>query len=98
MAWLHHAHDEHINSSAVGAAGLTRAELQAIDVLAGADPAAPAKTDLARLRTIAAAPGRAGYLGRVVAGAALADRLARVRPAGDSLVGLAMLANAGLGS
>jgi len=98
VAWLHHAHDEHINSSALGAAGLTRAELQAIDLLAGADPATPRETDLARLRTIAAAPGRAGYFARVVARAALADRLAGMRPAGDGLAGLAMLANAGLGS
>ena len=44
VAWLDHAHDKHINSSTLSAAALTRPELPAIDLLAGAGPARAKRT------------------------------------------------------
>lgn len=91
VAWLHHAREHFVASSSFTAAGLTQAEIAAIELLAYADPPAPRSAELARVRTIARATGSAGYLARVVAYAALEDRFAGAPPEGDSLAALRLL-------
>jgi hypothetical protein len=48
---------------------------------------------LDRMRTLSKAPGSAGYLARVVARAAIEDRLDGARPAGETLTSLSLLPN-----
>lgn len=91
VAWLHHAREAAVTPNALAAAGLTDAEIRAIELLACVDPTAPDDTRLARVRAIAEASGSAGYLARVVAHAALEDRLEGAGPTGESLTALRLL-------
>ena len=91
VAWLHHAREAAVTPRALTAAGLTHAEVRAIELLAYADPCVPKNLELARVRAIAEAPNSAGYLARVVAHAALKDRLDGARPTGESLTALRLV-------
>jgi hypothetical protein len=91
VAWLHHAHEAAVTRRALAAAGLTDTEVRAVDLLAHADPAAPPHVRLSRIRAIAGAPGCAGHLARVVAHAALNDRLGGTRPTGEALTAQRLL-------
>ena len=66
-------------------------ELSALELLAAAGTAARAVPLLDRIRTLSQAPGSAGYLARVVARAAIEDRLGGKRPAGETLTALRLL-------
>jgi hypothetical protein len=91
VAWLHHARDAHVTSRALSAAGLTSEEVAAVDLLAHAAPASLERSVLRRARALSQAPGRAGYLARVVARAAIEDRLDGVRPEAETLTALRLL-------
>jgi hypothetical protein len=91
VAWLHHAHEAAVTRRALAAAGLTDAEVRAVDLLAHADPTAPQHVRLPGIRAIARAPGSVGHLARVVAHAALKDRLGGARPTGEALTALGLL-------
>ena len=91
VAWLHHARELRLGERAFTIAGLTVAELAAIDLLAYADPPWPAHASLERVKRIVQADGAAGHLARVVARAAINDRWAGRRPLGDGLAALAVL-------
>lgn len=73
VAWLHHAADGNDAPSGAYAANLSSEELTAIELLGDADPLGTGGGELERLHEIAAAPGPAGRIARVVAGAALSD-------------------------
>jgi len=88
VAWLHHAGDRRARSASLSVAGLSRAELLAIDLLADCDPLGAAPSDLEPVRTIAQAPGTAGRIARVVANAALADLLDTGHAVGEHLLTL----------
>jgi hypothetical protein len=87
VAWLHHADEVAVARRALAAAGLTDAEVRAVDLLAYADPTALENMRLTRVRAIAEAPGSAGHLARVV----LTDRLGGARPTGEGLMALRLL-------
>jgi hypothetical protein len=91
VAWLHHAFEAGVTPRALTAAGLTLAEVRAIELLALADPAAPEDVELGRIRAIAEASGTAGCLARVVGHAALEDRLGSKPLTGESLTALRLL-------
>jgi hypothetical protein len=93
VAWLHHAREAAVTPRALTAAGLTHAEVRAIELLVYADLCVPKNLELARVRAIAESPGSAGYLARVVAHAALRDRLDGAPPTGESLTALRLLTN-----
>jgi hypothetical protein len=93
VAWLHHAHERDVTSQAMTAAGLTHEELSALELLAAAACASRALPPLDRLRRLSTAPGSAGYLARVVARAAIEDRLDGARPVGETLTALSLLAD-----
>jgi hypothetical protein len=93
VAWLHHAHEPAVIRGALTAAGLTHVEVRAIELLAYSDFCVPKNLELARVRAIAESPGSAGYLARVVAHAALRDRLDGAPPTGESLTALRLLTN-----
>ncbi|HET7047922.1 MAG TPA: hypothetical protein VFI54_06580 [Solirubrobacteraceae bacterium] len=63
----------------------------AIELLAAAGSASRALPLLDRIRTLAKAPGSAGYLARVVARVAIEDRLDGARPVGETLTALCLL-------
>jgi hypothetical protein len=91
VAWLHHAHQADVTPQALSAAGLTKEEISALEVLA-ADASAPRGLPLLdRVRALSKAPGSAGYLARVVARAAIEDRLDGARPVGETLTALCLL-------
>ena len=79
---------------ALAAAGLTKKEATAIDLLA----ASPASQEslLHRVRILSAAPGSAGHLARVVARAAIEDRLDGAGADGETLTALRLLPDPGL--
>jgi hypothetical protein len=91
VAWLHHAHETLVARHALAAAGLTGPELDAIDLVAYAEPAGPEYVRLPRIRMIARAPGSAGDLARVVAHAALKDWLGGAVPTDEGVTALRLL-------
>jgi hypothetical protein len=91
VAWLHHAGEAGVTPSALTAAGLTVEEATAIALLAQADPPLPNESVLSRCRALSNAPGLAGHLARVVARAALEDRLDGAEPQGEILTALRLL-------
>jgi hypothetical protein len=91
VAWLHHAHRAAVTRRALAAAGLTDTEVRAVDLLAYAVPAVPEDVRLPRIQAIAGAPGSVGHLARVVAHAALKDRLGGACPTGEALTALGLL-------
>jgi hypothetical protein len=91
VAWLHHAAEAHVTSRALTAAGLTAEEVAAVGLLARAAHASAHGSVLHRARAVSKAPGLAGYLARVVAQAAIEDRLDGARPEGEALAALRVL-------
>ena len=91
VAWLHHAHQADATPRTLRTAGLSTEELSALELLAAADSEARALPLLDRMRTLSKAPGSAGYLARVVARAAIEDRLDGARPVGETLTALCLL-------
>jgi hypothetical protein len=91
VAWLHHVGEADVTPRALTSAGLTRDELAAIELFA---PTAPSPSEhhlLDQVRTLSKAPGSAGHLARVVARAAIEDRLDGARAEGDTLAALTLL-------
>jgi hypothetical protein len=91
VAWLHHALEADVTPGMLFTAGLTGEEIDAVDLLAVAGSRSPDRPLLDRTRALAKAPGVAGYLARVVARAAIEDRLEGARPVGDTLTALLLL-------
>ena len=91
VAWLHHAREERVTQHELANAGLTTHELDAIELIAGIASPDPAHAVLDRARTLSRAPGRAGQLARVVARAAVEDRLDGAAPRGETLSTLLLL-------
>jgi hypothetical protein len=91
VAWLHHAHEAQVTAEALRTVALTKEEMSALDLLAAAGSAARGLPLLDRVRTLSKAPGSAGYLARVVARAAIEDRLDGARPVGETLTALCLL-------
>jgi hypothetical protein len=73
VAWLHHAVVDQVMTDDLAAAGLHVNEVAAVRLLAGDDSGCD--VHLLRTPTIVAASGMPGHLARVVARAAVADRL-----------------------
>ena len=96
VAWLHHSAEADATSHAFAAAGLSEVEVAAIKLLAHFDPPSAKHPTLSRVRVLSQAPGLAGYLARVVARAALKDRLAGQRPGGETLAALRLRPDPGL--
>jgi hypothetical protein len=96
VAWLHHAHEAAVTQHELTAAGLTDAELRAIELVAHADRGAPENLRLNRVRAIAEARGPASSLARVVAHAAIKDWLSGARPTCEALTALRLLGDPGL--
>jgi hypothetical protein len=94
VAWLHHAHEADVTPRALAAAGLTKDEVAAAELLDA--PLAPRRSVLHRARSLSNAPGRPGQLARVVARAAIEDRLDGARPSGETLSALRLLPDPGL--
>ena len=94
VAWLHHAHKAEVTPRALTAAGLTKDELAAVELFDA--PLAQRHSVLHRARALSNAPGRPGQLARVVARAAIEDRLDGARAGGDSLSALRLLPDPGL--
>ena len=94
VAWLHHAYEADVTPGALIAAGLTKDELAAIDLLAALPPADGSV--LFRARALSQAPGSSGYLARVVARADIEDRLNGARPDEETLIALHLLPDPGL--
>ena len=59
VAWLHHAREAHATSRALTAAGLSRDEVAAVDLLARARHPSPNGSVLHRARDLSEAPGLA---------------------------------------
>jgi hypothetical protein len=93
VAWLHHAHEADVTPQALTAAGLTKEEMSALELLAADGSASRTLPLVDRMRTLSKAPGSAGYLARVVARAAIEDRLDGARPIGETLIALYLLPN-----
>jgi hypothetical protein len=91
VAWLHHMHEADVTPQALSTVGLTEDEMGALELLARAGAPSPAAPLLDRVRTLSKAPGRAGYFARVVARAAIEDRLDGARAAGETLTALYLL-------
>jgi hypothetical protein len=91
VAWLHHAHEADATLRALSTVGLTKEEMSALELLAGAGSAPRDLPLLDRMRALSTAPGSAGYLARVVARAAIEDRLDGAPPAGETLTALCLL-------
>jgi hypothetical protein len=91
VAWLHHAHEADLTPRALSTVGLTEEEMSALELLAADGRASRARPLLDRMRTLSKAPGSAGYLARVVARAAIEDRLDGTRPVGETLTALCLL-------
>jgi hypothetical protein len=96
VAWLHHAPEAEVTSRALTAAGLTEDEVAAVELFDA--PPAPWRSTLHRARSLSNAPGRPGQLARVVARAAIEDRLDGARPSGETLSALRLLPDPGLGT
>jgi hypothetical protein len=91
VAWLHHAPDVHVTSRALRAAGLSADEVAAVQLLGRAAHPSAHRSVLQRARALSTAPGLGGYLARVVARAAIEDRLDGGRPEGEALAALRLL-------
>jgi hypothetical protein len=91
VAWLQHAHEANVTPQALSMVGLTKEELSALELLSAAGCPSRALPLLDRMRTLSKAPGSAGYLARVVARAAIEDRLDGARPLGETLTALCLL-------
>jgi hypothetical protein len=91
VAWLHLAHEADVTPRALSTVGLSKDEMSALELLATAGSAPHARPLLDRIRTLAKAPGSAGYLARVVARAAVEDRLDGAPPDGETLTALCLL-------
>jgi hypothetical protein len=91
VAWLHHAHESDLTPRALSTVGLTTEEMSALELLAAAGCVPRTDRLLDQMRTLSKAPGSAGYLARVVARAAIEDRLDGARPAGETLTALCLL-------
>lgn len=91
VAWLHHAHEAGVTPRALSTVGLTKDEMSALELFAAAGSPSRALPLLDRMRTLAKAPGSAGYLARVVARAEIEDRLDGARPVGETLTALCLL-------
>ena len=96
VAWLHHAREADVAPRALIAAGLTKDEMAAVELFDA--PSAPPDSVLHQARRLSNAPGRAGHFARVVARAAIEDRLDGARPSGEILSALRLLPDPGLGS
>jgi hypothetical protein len=96
VAWLHHAHEADVTPRALMAAGLTRDEVAAVELFDAS--LAPRRSVLRRARNLSSAPGRPGRLARVIARAAIKDRLDGARPSGETLSALRLLPDPGLGA
>jgi hypothetical protein len=94
VAWLHHAQEANVAASVLTAAGLTKDQIEAVELFDA--PSAPRRSVLHEARTLSNAPGRPGQLARIVARAAIEDRLGRARPSGESLSALRLLPDPGL--
>jgi hypothetical protein len=79
----------------LAAAGLTKAEQQAVELLA--EVASSERAILERARVLSRAPGRSGQLARVVARAAVEDRLRGAAARGEALSTLLLLPDPRLG-
>jgi hypothetical protein len=91
VAWLHHAHEADPTPQALNTVGLTKEEMSALEFLAAAGSVSRALPLLDRVGALSKAPGSAGYLARVVARAAIEDRLDGARAAGETLTALGLL-------
>jgi hypothetical protein len=91
VAWLHHAHEADAAPRVLAAAGLTTEEVAALELLANAVATACDRPTVERARALSKAPGSAGYIARVVARAAIEDRLEGARPEGETLTALLLL-------
>ncbi|HTX31754.1 MAG TPA: hypothetical protein VMD09_10220 [Solirubrobacteraceae bacterium] len=89
VAWLHHAHEADVTARALVAAGLTKDERTALTLLAAPRP--DQGSVLRCVRALSKAPGAPGYLARVVARAAIEDRLGGAPPTGETLTALRLL-------
>lgn len=96
IAWLHHAHEADVAPEALTAAGLTKDEMAAVELFDA--PPAPRRSVLQQARRVSNAPGRPGQLARVVARAAIEDRLDGAWPTGEILTALRLLPDPGLGA
>jgi hypothetical protein len=94
VAWLHHAHEAKVRSRALIAAGLTKDERTALALLVA--PLPGQGSVLRYARALSKAPGSPGYLARVVARAAIEDRLDGAPPQGETLTALRLLPDPGL--
>lgn len=91
VAWLHHASEASVTPRELAAAGLTKEELTAVELLASPDPPPARGSVLERALALGSAPSAAGYLARVVARAAIEARLDGARPDGETLTALRLL-------
>jgi hypothetical protein len=91
VAWLHHAGEARAARRTLIAVGLSPDEVGAVELLEQADPPPREHALLSRIRALSNAPGMADYLARVVARAAIEDRLEGARPIGDILAALRLL-------
>lgn len=91
VAWLHHAHEAHVTSLAMTAAGLTKEEIEAVGLLANVGCGDRPRAVLHTARFLSRAPGRAGYLARTVARAAIEDGLNGTHPEGEARTALLLL-------
>jgi hypothetical protein len=94
VAWLHHAQEADVAPGALTAAGLTEDQMAAVELLNA--PSAARRSVLHWARMLSKAPGRPGYHARVVARAAIEDRLGGARPSGETLSALRLLPDPGL--
>lgn len=94
VAWLHHASAADVTSGALTTAGLTKDEAAAVELFDA--PPAVRRSVLRLARSLSKAPGRPGHLARVVARAAIEDRLDGTQPSGETLTALRLLPDPGL--
>ena len=94
VAWLHHASAADVTPRALTAAGLTKDEMAAVELFDA--PPALRRSVVQQARTLSTAPGRPGQLARVVARAAIEDRLDGPPPSGETLTALRLLPDPGL--
>jgi hypothetical protein len=91
VAWLHHSVETDVTLEAFAAAGLRKEEVEAIELLAYFEQASAEAPVLLRVRALLKAPGLPGYLARVVARAAIEERLDGQRPCSDTAAALLVL-------
>jgi len=94
VAWLHHATAADVKPRALIAAGLTKDEVAAVELFDASVARLGSTSEPARI--LSSAPGRPGQLARVVARAAIEDRLDGAPPSGETLTALRLLPDPGL--